>query len=347
VSVVLGERLARSTLDEIFRQLFDSDRGRYFRVQYERAPKRLPVLTDSSANLLSSRNMSKSGGIQYWLLTTGRHAASFQDLVQEYSRLLTEAGIPVDRIFIGTKTLHPQTGALRLKWERSLNGEQDDKYAECDLAYTVLKEMEVFDWEATGGMPPFAQMEFRQKPQVRVRVEAGDDIPKDCHWLIDEKYTDYIALPDNYGKDRGFDAGYAWSTKIPGGFAPEHIEYLIEHMPALSTVVRLLANDYVTKTLLVTYLGREPGSRVYTGSIHRGDGVTIRSVLWFSDVRGFTAMSNRLSRRALIQVINTVFEVTECAIRKHGGEVLKLMGDGLSKWQSVRSARRIRSNQPN
>ena len=61
----------------------------------------------------------------------------------------------------------------------------------------------------------------------------------------------------------------------------------------------------------------------------RGDGVTIRSVIWFSDIRGFTRLSSLLDRDIVISLINDVFETTELVLRERGGEVLKFMGDGL------------------
>ena len=46
----------------------------------------------------------------------------------------------------------------------------------------------------------------------------------------------------------------------------------------------------MTKSILDPYLGREAGRRVYAGDIRRGDGKTIRSVLFMSDLRGFTSL---------------------------------------------------------
>ena len=55
----------------------------------------------------------------------------------------------------------------------------------------------------------------------------------------------------------------------------------------------------------------------------------IRSVIWFSDIRGFTKMSNELERTAVVDLINGVFDVTASVIRKHKGQTLKFMSDGL------------------
>jgi len=84
----------------------------------------------------------------------------------------------------------------------------------------------------------------------------------------------------------------------------------------------------VTKTLLQTYLGCDPGKRVHQGMIAKGQGVSARSVIWFSDVRGFTKRSDKCGRIIALDVVNTVFGLTEKAMTKHGGEMLKFMGDG-------------------
>ena len=44
---------------------------------------------------------------------------------------------------------------------------------------------------------------------------------------------------------------------------------------------------------LVTYLGADAGLRVLEGAIHRGDARTIRAVLLYADLRGFTALADR------------------------------------------------------
>ena len=55
----------------------------------------------------------------------------------------------------------------------------------------------------------------------------------------------------------------------------------------------------------------------------------MRSVIWFSDVRGFTSLSSLVEPHVVIELINSVFEFTHFAIREHGGEILKFMGDGI------------------
>jgi adenylate cyclase len=48
-----------------------------------------------------------------------------------------------------------------------------------------------------------------------------------------------------------------------------------------------------------------------------------------SDLRGFTALSDRLPAETVVDILNRYFDCQVSAIATHGGEVLKFMGDGL------------------
>jgi adenylate cyclase len=49
----------------------------------------------------------------------------------------------------------------------------------------------------------------------------------------------------------------------------------------------------------------------------------------FLDLRGFTALSDRLPAETVVDILNQYFDCQVASIRAHGGEVLKYMGDGL------------------
>jgi adenylate cyclase len=68
---------------------------------------------------------------------------------------------------------------------------------------------------------------------------------------------------------------------------------------------------------------------VLTGQIRRGSGETIRAVIWMSDIRGFTTLSDRLPRDALIALLNGYFDCVGAAIEAAGGEILKFIGDAV------------------
>jgi adenylate cyclase len=57
--------------------------------------------------------------------------------------------------------------------------------------------------------------------------------------------------------------------------------------------------------------------------------VKIEAILWSSDLRSFTQLSDRLSGDRVIAMLNAVFDAQAIAIESHGGEILKFIGDGL------------------
>jgi adenylate cyclase len=84
-----------------------------------------------------------------------------------------------------------------------------------------------------------------------------------------------------------------------------------------------------TLTLLDTYVGPIAGRRVLDGAIKRGMCDSIQAVIWFCDLRGFTELSEKLSGGELVTFLNDYFGAMTEAVERHGGEVLKFIGDAL------------------
>jgi adenylate cyclase len=249
--------------------------------------------------------------LQRWLLTDGRAAASVPDLLEQVSLALRRHA-PVDRMWVGTKVLHPQAAAYL--WIH----EQGRPLVAGELSYAVFARMRQGD-------SPARRLE-RGAPVVC--FQPGDaDLPEDTADLWPRGYTELYGLSLFL---RGRWAGaVTWSTQSPGGFSVAHRGLFDDIMPALSAVIEPLAQELVMGTLLRTYLGQDAGDRVHSGAVKRGDGTTMRAVVWFSDVRGFTRLSTELERDALLDLLNDHFEAVVQAVEAQGGQVLKFMGDGL------------------
>ena len=84
-----------------------------------------------------------------------------------------------------------------------------------------------------------------------------------------------------------------------------------------------------TASLLRTYLGAGPADAVLAGSIRRGDRRQIKSAILLADLRGFTALSERLDEAALFGALDRYFEAVVDGVHAEGGEVLKFLGDGV------------------
>ena len=121
----------------------------------------------------------------------------------------------------------------------------------------------------------------------------------------------------------------AFTGDRPEGFDRAQRAALRRVARMLAAPLEIVVTRQAAATLLATYLGARSGRRVLAGAVQRGDGETIHAVLWYSDLRGFTALSESLPRDRVIALLNAHFERLAAPIKAFGGEVLKFMGDGL------------------
>ena len=142
--------------------------------------------------------------------------------------------------------------------------------------------------------------------------------------------TDYLAMITRFADDGiigEMDGVYSsWATR-PQGFDDRHVAALARVAPFLATAIKSVSLVRMTRTLMETYLGRDPGRRVLAGRIVRGLTEEIDAVVWFSDLAGFTRITDT-TPEAVIPLLNDYSDAIVSAIHEHGGDVLKLIGDG-------------------
>jgi adenylate cyclase len=162
---------------------------------------------------------------------------------------------------------------------------------------------------------------------IRVRLDRERSVYPICADLAAKGGTDYFAqgLPTTIG-ERGY---ISWATRAPGGFADDAIAALTELAPVLAQRLELESAYHATRALLEIYLGRNAGARVMRGGFHRGEGELIDAAIWFCDLRGFTAMSDRSAPRDVVTALDGYFDRVAGAVMERGGEVLKFVGDAV------------------
>jgi adenylate cyclase len=119
-----------------------------------------------------------------------------------------------------------------------------------------------------------------------------------------------------------------WTSRRPSGFTDDELAALRRLVPPLALAMKSAALAQVARTLVQVYLGRDAGARVLRGRILRGVADRIGAVLWFSDLRGYTGISDTAPPDAIIPLLNDYADCVISAIHEAGGEVLKLIGDG-------------------
>ena len=259
-------------------------------------------------------NVAELHRITDWLIDGARSAASPPRMMAETCEQLVLAGLPLWRVGVFIRTLHPDIFGRSFIWRPG---------AEVEMGNAD------FDFMDSPG--------FQQSPLVIVftqgiEVRARTDDPQSSRFPIIEDMraegvTDYVALP-LFFTDGSIHVS-SWTTKQPGGFSVEQLAMLRSIVTPLARVVEILSLRRTAAILLDTYVGNRAGERILGGQIRRGHADTMHAAIWLSDLRGFTSLSDRLPAETVVDILNKYFDCQVAAIRARGGEVLKYMGDGL------------------
>ena len=259
-------------------------------------------------------NISDLQKLTDWLIDGARSATNSPRMMEETCERMVQAGLPLWRVGVFIQTLHPDIFGRNFIWRL---GEE--------------VEMGTVDFgvvDSPGFMSSPLAIVFTEGKEVRGRLDElqGGRFPifADLHA---EGVTDYIALPLLF-IDGSIHAS-SWTTKQPGGFTEEQLAALRRVVTPLARVIEIISLTRTAASLLDTYVGNRAGERIMGGQIRRGHTETMNAAIWLSDLRGFTALSDRLPAETVVDILNHYFDCQVAAIKKHGGEVLKYMGDGL------------------
>jgi adenylate cyclase len=250
-----------------------------------------------------------------WLVHGARNAALSQEVLTELCQRLTAAGLPLWRVTVFVRTLHPQIVGRRFTWHPETGTEISDGSFEL-LERRSFLESPMMHVSNTG-------------ESFRRRIADPDcvmDYPV-LHDLRAEGVTDYFVAPLHFSSGEVHFS--SWATRQLGGFTDAEIEAIEALIAPLARVAEIRAWYRVAGNLLTTYIGKNAGERVLAGHIRRGDTEAIHAAIWLSDMRGFTALADMLPPQDLVDLLNRYFDCQVPAIHEHGGEVLKYMGDGL------------------
>lgn len=250
-----------------------------------------------------------------WLIDEAWAIERGQDAVAALGERLLAAGLPVWRVSLFLDTLHPEIIGAQYRW---IDGEGT---AVTEAPFSLPDQDEY-------KLSPVLWIKRTREP-MRRRLDGP---ARDLDFPVLDSFraqgaSDYFAVPLALSDGQVQVATFV--SRAPGGFSEADLALLLAIRAPLArnVEVRLLRRTAIT--LLDAYVGHEAGGRILSGQIRRGDVETIRAVLWLSDMRGFTALSDSLPPQELIGLLNRFFDAQVPAIRAQGGEVLKFMGDGL------------------
>lgn len=253
--------------------------------------------------------------LRRWMWGEARSYRTTRELFQALCTRLVAMGVPIERSLLSVRTIHPQIMATGYLWKAG-----HDVIA-VDRGHDILNDEAYLN-------SPF-RLIHRGQDELRRRI-VDPATPRDLPVVEDmrrEGFTDYVAFAICFTD--GTRNAISIGTRARNGFAEEHLEFVREVLPLFALLVEIQAGRRVATVLLDTYVGHQAGERILKGEIRRGAGQPIQAVIWYGDLRGFTAMSDSRPTQEVIEALNSYFDCMASAIHRHGGQVLKFIGDGI------------------
>jgi adenylate cyclase len=260
-----------------------------------------------------------------WLVSQGLTSTPENDLLRGFCERCRDAGLEVSRGVVFIDTLHPIFEGRGFRWN-DVEIDESDRFeygsteqgavAQNWRRSTFYHMLEHGDDELGIDLADCAELDFSLLPEL---AELG--------------HRHFVAFVHRFGEAGTIgqmDCVYTyWLTRRAEGFGEQGLAALRDLVPVLALAIKSGAQVEIARTLGRVYLGRDASEQVLRGRISRGVTERINAVLWFSDLRGSTAISETIAPDEIIPFLNDYAQAAIDAVHDAGGDVLKLIGDGV------------------
>jgi adenylate cyclase len=252
-----------------------------------------------------------------WLASAGLTGLPENELIRGFCERCRDAGIELSRGLVFIDTLHPIFEGRGFRWNDTASNESDMfEYGSTDVGEAAA------NWRRS----VFFHMLERGDGEIHLDLLEPTVAERFSMVgaLVDAGHRHSSAFVHPFGENGSMgqmDCLYSyWATRNERGFDDRQKAALRELVPMLGLAIKSAAQVEIARTLGRVYLGRDAAEQVLRGRITRGVTERIKAVLWFSDLRGSTV---------IIPFLNDYAEASIAAIHDSGGDVLKLIGDGV------------------
>jgi adenylate cyclase len=264
-------------------------------------------------------------GIEDWLIGKALGDPDITRLFETLCERLHAVGVPLDRASLSWATLHPLFRSEQVFWRRGTGTEfqqyihgtsTNEQWLRSPLYHVVAHGLAHLRRQLAG---PGALVDFDVLAEFR---EQG--------------YTDYLVTSSSFriAEVDDFQGGKpgliaSWATRREHGFTDDDLDALKRIQAVFAVACRAAIQKRIMANLANAYLGPTAGWQVLAGDIRRGDGARIPAVVWFSDLRGSTRLSDSMDPDDYLGLLNRYYECTASPVIEHGGEILNFIGDGV------------------
>ncbi len=263
-----------------------------------------------------------------WLVQQGLEDTPVETWLETLCTRLVEIGIPVHRFSVSMRAHHPEIGTVAFRWKRGVGNEREDFQRSAEAPEEYLRS-------------PIYYLLGHNTEEIRQKLNDPDpDLNFPIFDLFREQgATDYFAAKrmflrvdhaapvDPMKPEEG--AIVTVTSDAPDGFTDVHLDGIRHMLPSICLTLKCSANRLMAEDITAAYMGRDASKRVLSGDITRGSTETIRAVILYFDLQGFTKMSETLPGPAIIEMLNGYFAEAVDIVERNGGNVLKFMGDGM------------------
>jgi adenylate cyclase len=267
---------------------------------------------------------SDIGTVAAWLTEQGLKGASEAELLTGFCNTCRERGLPLDRGMALMDTLHPVHEGRAFRWDSREEVETEFEYGPSSEG-TALES-----WQRSA----FYYLWAGEENEVRRRIGFGDPIDfVMLDTMLEQGHTDFVAMVHRFAKAGTIgemDCFFShFATRHPEGFSDHDLIILRKLVPVLALAIKCIALARIARTIAEVYLGGDAAQQVLKGKITRGKSERISAALWFSDLLNYTKISDSAPPEEILPMLNAYSDVVISAIHEAGGDVLKLIGDGV------------------
>src|SRR3954469_10784078 len=260
-----------------------------------------------------------------WLVSQGLEGLPENDLIRGFCERCRAGGLDVSRAMVFIDTLHPIFEGRGFRWNDTATNESEAfEYGSTDQGESAQ------NWRRS----VFYHMLENGHQELTLDLAEGaaqnfgmiDELAAKGH----KHFVSYVHQFGEAGTMGQMDCVYSyWTTRRDDGFSEQGMAALRDLVPVLGLAIKSAAQAEIAKTLGRVYLGRDTSEQVLRGRIVRGVTEKIKAVLWFSGLRGSPGISEGMEPSEIIPLLNDYAQASIDAIHDAGGEVLKVIGDGV------------------
>lgn len=288
-----------------------------------------------------------------WVWQEGSQIQSPERYLYAFIDFLNQHGFSITRVAVGGSSLHPEVEAIGYQFTTQPIDESSGTVSDQSIIFrqqfhtfengTIIHNrfntgIQMSDIFRHSPIPVI--WDSRKPMHIAIRDLQEDPYPV-IRDLREAGCSDYLAIP--LLSFQGLNAFASFATDREGGFSGNMIQDLIGMTEIFALGWHRFRLKDTMQSLLDLYLGPMTGPKVLAGKIQRGDVEELEAILWFSDIHGYSALSSQTDPQLLIQWLNEYYEAQIKTIHRYGGEVLKIMGDGMMAVFPTRHGRQMKT----